>query len=416
MNILVLGSGGREHAIAYKFSQSKKVDKVFVSSGNAGMTDCAEIVDYKNFEEALNICKDKNIDLVFVGPENPLADGLVDFLESHNVRVVGPSAKAAQLEASKDYAKEFMARHKIPTAKFQTFSNYQKAKEYIQNSALPIVLKADGLAAGKGVVVAFSQEEALNGLHAMMNDKIFSEAGAKVVIEEFLSGWETSIFAFSDGENFVSTIFSQDHKQAFDGDKGPNTGGMGAFAPVDQATKFKAFVDDEIIAPTIIGMKKDEIPYKGVLFVGLMMTDSGPKVIEYNCRFGDPETQVILSLLKTDLLDISNAIIDNNISNIELEWYDKYAVTVMATSKGYPEKYEKGKPIDIKFPLLTNSRIYYSGVKLNDDNLVTNGGRVLAVTSTGDSLKEAINSAYEDIQKVNFDGITYRSDIGSRKF
>ncbi|MEA1972734.1 MAG: phosphoribosylamine--glycine ligase, partial [Candidatus Cloacimonadota bacterium] len=398
-----------------KFSKSDKVDKVFVSPGNPGMLDYAEQIELEGFDEIVEFCQNENIDIVFVGPENPLANGISDYLENDNIRVVGPSQKAAQIEASKEFAKNLMNRYNIPTARYKSFDNYDLAKEYINNSEMPIVIKADGLAAGKGVAIVKTKSEADKVLQAMMNDKVFAEAGSKVVIEEFLVGWEASIFAFTDGENFISTIFSQDHKQAYDNDKGPNTGGMGAFAPVDEASKYKNEVDEKIIKPTIIGMKKDNNVYKGILYVGLIFTKEGPKVIEYNCRFGDPETQVVLSLLKTDLVDISNAIIDNKINEIELDWEDKYAVDVVATSQGYPLKYKKGLEINIDFPMSENSIIYYSGVKMQENKMVTNGGRVMAVATVSDSLEDAIKTAYIDIKKIKFTGITYRSDIGRRK-
>lgn len=415
MNILVIGSGGREHAIAWKFSQSDKVNKVFVAPGNPGMQDCAEMVKFAGKEDIVRFSQEQKIEFVFIGPEQPLADGLADFLEAKNIKVVGPSAKAAQIEASKDFAKNLMKKYNVPSAEFQSFDDYLKAKIYLEECDSPIVIKADGLAAGKGVVIAQNKSEAEEALKNMMQDLAFSEAGNKVVIEEFMQGWEASIFAFSDGDNFISTIFSQDHKQAFDGDKGPNTGGMGAFAPVKQAEKYKSEVDEKIFAPIINGMKKEGIPYKGVLYAGLMITDQGPKVVEFNCRFGDPETQVILSLLKTDLVDISQAIINNDIDKIELEWKDNFAVDVIAASEGYPGKYEKGKKIEIDYPLSDSSKICFAGVKKENDCLLTNGGRVLAITTLGGTLEDAISSAYSDLRKILFTGMTYRTDIGKRK-
>jgi phosphoribosylamine--glycine ligase len=416
MKVLVVGSGAREHAIAEAFRRSSKIDEVIVTPGNDGIGMEFPIVELKGFEAIKEYVGKNRIDFVFVGPEQPLAEGLTDYLEQNNIKVVGPSKAAAQIESSKAFAKKIMQKYKVPTAAFKTFTEYAKADEYLRNCSYPQVIKADGLAAGKGVIIVNNTSEADTALKEIMLEDVFGKAGSQVVIEEFMKGWETSIFAFSDGENFISTIFSQDHKAIYDGDKGPNTGGMGAYAPVDKAKSYKDFVDKNIFCPVIKAMREEGMPFKGVLFAGLMITDEGPKVVEFNCRFGDPETQVILPLLKTDLVDVCTAILNGTISNLSLEWEQGYAVNVVAAAQGYPGSYRKGDLITVAEDLDKNPaiKLYYSGVKKTDEGMITNGGRVCSVMAKSETLTAAINSVYYYFLMLKFEGKTYRTDIGKK--
>ncbi len=413
MKILVLGSGAREHAIAQKFADSDKVSKVVVSPGNGGIAREFECIELSTFGKIAEFVQKNKIDIVFVGPEQPLSEGVVDFLEEENIVVIGPSKKASRIESSKAYAKDLMKRYKVPTAEYQVFVEYQQAKDYIQSCSYPIVFKADGLAAGKGVVIVNSLEEAEQELKEFMLDSKFGSAGNSLVIEEFLQGWETSVFAFCDGKNFKSTIFSMDHKQLFAGDKGPNTGGMGAVAPIIDAEKYRYQIDNEIFTPILKGLQEDSCPFKGVLYCGLMITEKGPKVIEFNCRFGDPETQVVLPLMKTDLLDVCVAIADERIEELDLLWEDKFAVNLVAASGGYPGKYQKGIEISIG-NISDNAKVYYAGVKEENGKLLTNGGRVLGITLTGYNRETLIEEVYRENEKIEFDGKVIRSDIGGR--
>ncbi len=416
MNILIIGSGGREHAIADSFNRSSKVEKVFVSPGNPGMKNIAKLVSLHGLDEMEAFVKNNNIKIVFIGPEQPLANGLKDELTARGITAIGPTKSATRLESSKTFSKKMMKKYGIPTAEYASFSNFEEAKKYISESKHPLVLKADGLAAGKGVIISNNKEESYRALTEIMKDKKFGESGNKIVIEEFLVGWEASIFAFCDGENFISTVFSQDHKSLLDGDKGVNTGGMGAFAPVLEAQKFKEDVDENVFKKILDGMKKENSPFSGVLFAGLMINGNDFKVLEFNCRFGDPETEVILPLLKTDFVDICEAIKNKKINKINLEWKDKFAVTVVAASGGYPEKYEKNLPIFIQDGLVLNdeNRLYFAGVKEEKNKLFTAGGRVLMLTAVGDTLNETIEQVYENLDNIHFEKLFYRKDIGKR--
>lgn len=413
MKILVLGNGAREHALAVKFAESLKVEEVIVSPGNGGIAQEFKCLDLPSFVEIADYVKNNNIDMVFVGPEQPLSEGVVDFLQAKGIVVIGPSKLASQIESSKAFAKDLMKKHNIPTADYEVFTDYSVAKEYITDCKYPIVFKADGLAAGKGVVIVNSQAQAEQELSEFMLDSKFGEAGAKLVIEEFLVGWETSIFAFCDGENFVSTIFSMDHKQLEAGDKGPNTGGMGAIAPIIEAEKYKFEIERDVFTPILLGMKEAGCPFSGVLYCGLMITDDGAKVIEFNCRFGDPETQVVLPLLKTDLVDVCQAIAEKRIQDLDLLWKDQFAINIVCASGGYPGKYEKDKIIEVG-DIEEDSKVYYAGVKSYQGKLLTNGGRVLGITSLSYNREELIRKSYSLVEKIFFDGKVIRTDIGQR--
>ncbi len=408
--ILVIGSGGREHAIAFAFGRFGHT--VFVSPGNPGMEDDATIVPKMDFKETADFTEDCAIDLVFIGPEQPLTDGIVDYLQERDIDVVGPTKAAARIEGSKAFAKDIMRKSGVPTAAYKVFDQFDDADTYLKSAGYPQVIKADGLAAGKGVVIAQNYDEARSALEAMMRDKVFGESGSRVVIEEFLVGWEASVFAFTDGEHFVTTVFSQDHKPLLDGDQGPNTGGMGAYAPVKSAEKYRDRVEKEIFEPVLKTMRDEGCMYKGILYAGLMITEDGPKVVEFNCRFGDPETEVVLPLLNTDLYEISRAIIDNRIDEIKLNRDAGFAVTVVAASGGYPGKYMKNKLIQIDDGL--RHKIYFAGVGRDDGKLVTAGGRVMMITAQAETLEEARHAAYNDMSRIHFEGMQYRSDIGEK--
>ena len=412
--ILIIGSGGREHALVRKFKQSNEIDTIYVTPGNPGMKNNAVILGKLSPHEIIDFYKKNEIHFIFVGPEQPLSEGFVDLCQLENVRIVGPNKKAAQIESSKIFAKNLMKKYNVPTAEYYIFDDFDNAKSFLKSCKYPQVLKADGLAAGKGVSIVENYDEAISELNKIMIDEKFGEAGSKIVIEEFMEGWEASIFAFCDGEHFVSTIFSQDHKRAFDGDKGENTGGMGAYAPVLKANKYKKFVDENIFAPTLKGLKAEGATFSGILFAGLMFTNDGPKVVEFNCRFGDPETEVILPLLKTDLYEISEAIINKTINKIKLEWKNKFAVTVVEASKGYPGKYEKSKEIFIDLEEDEENFINFAGVKEDEGKFLTNGGRVLMVTAVDGSIEETINNVYKNIENVRFEGMFFRKDIAKQ--
>ncbi len=413
MKILVIGSGGREHALARAFARSARVSTVFVSPGNPGMRDVAQTIALNDFPAIADFALAQDVAFVFVGPEQPLADGLADYLQARNVRVVGPSQAAARIESSKAFAKDIMQRYGVPTAAYRIFENYETAADYLRSTTWPQVIKADGLAAGKGVTVARTFEEADAALRAIFQQKEFGETG--VVIEEFLTGWEASIFAFTDGEHFAGTIFSQDHKPLLDGDLGPNTGGMGAYAPVKAAERWRDDVNELVFHRVLHGLRAEGCPFAGVLYAGLMMTDAGPRVIEFNCRFGDPETEVVLPLLKTDLVDVCEAILDKRIPYLHMAWEPGYAVGVMAASQGYPGSYRKGLPIE---PGNDDEDTYlcYAGVKESEGALVTSGGRVLLAGGQGATLHQARKRAYDRLGRVHFDDMIYRSDIGAKGY
>jgi len=413
-DILVIGGGGREHAIIWAISKSPKCGKLYCAPGNAGISEIAECVNIgvMDFSAIVKFAKEKKVDTVFVAPDDPLAAGLVNLLEEEGIRAFGPRKEAAIIEASKSFSKELMKKYNIPTASYEVFEDYVKALEYIRTQSLPVVVKADGLALGKGVIIANTLEDAEKALKEMMVDGVFGKSGNKVVIEEFMTGPEVSILCFTDGKTVYPMVAAQDHKRAYDNDKGLNTGGMGTFAPSKAYTKDSAAeVYSNIILPTVKALSIEGRPFKGVLYFGLMLTPSGAKVVEYNARFGDPETQVILPLLKTDFIDIIDAVIDEKLDEIEIEWSDESAVCVILASGGYPEKYNKGLPISIK-ELDSGIILFHAGTAYKDNLLVTNGGRVLGVTATGKTIKEARKKVYGNAVKIHFDKMHYRTDIG----
>ncbi len=417
-NVLVVGGGGREHAIAYALAKSPQVGKLYCIPGNAGIAELAECrpdIKATDLDKIVEFVKaHEDIELTVVAPDDPLAMGLVDRLESEGKRAFGPRANAAIIEASKVFSKNLMRKYSIPTAEYQTFSCYDEAAKYIETCPVPTVIKADGLALGKGVIIAENREEARAGLKEIMLDKAFGSAGANVVIEEFLTGFEVSVLAFSDGKTVIPMASSQDHKRAHDGDTGLNTGGMGTFSPQDKYTPDMAKrAMETVFVPTVRALEKEGRPFKGVLYFGLMITPSGDiKVLEYNARFGDPEAQVILPRLKNDLFDVFNACIDGTLDKITLEWDERAAVCVVAASGGYPLKYEKGKKItfgDIDKDVI----VFHAGTAICPDcgETVTSGGRVLGVTALGKTLSEAKAKAYANIKKISFEGMFFRSDI-----
>lgn len=417
MNVLVIGSGGREHAIVWKVSQSQKLTKLYALPGNPGTAELAENaggISVDDHAAIASFCKDKQIDLVIVGPEAPLAAGLVDSLSAEGIRCFGPSQAAAQIEASKSFAKDFMARHNIPTAKYATFSNYGEAVRYLESLDYPIVIKASGLAAGKGVILPETDEEAKSTLEDILVKKVFGEAGAEVVIEEWMTGQEVSLMAFTDGTSVVPMSPAQDHKRLMDGDKGLNTGGMGAYAPAPIFTsEMMNEAIEKVLKPAVKGMNSEGNPFVGVLYAGLMLTPNGIRTLEFNCRFGDPETQVVLPLLETDLVEIATACADGNLANIIIQWKNNAAVCVVLASKGYPEKVESGKVVTIE-KLPDDMVCFHAGTKTENGNLITSGGRVFGLTAWAEDIASAVNKVYAKIDKVTFDGMQYRKDIAHR--
>lgn len=415
MNILIIGSGGREHAIAWKVCQSPRPHKLYIAPGNAGTAALGVNIDIQpdDVDRLLSYSLQHSIDLAIVGPEGALAAGIVDAFRKNHIRIFGSTQKAAELESSKAFSKAFMERNNIPTARYQTFDNYEEAKEYLTQVRWPVVVKASGLAAGKGVILPQSQDEALQALQSMLLERSFGSAGDKVIIEERLEGEEVSALAFTDGKTIVSMPASQDHKRLLDGDQGPNTGGMGAYAPApiyDPTTQRQ--VEQSILIPTIQAMAAEGRLYQGVLYAGLILTSSGPKVLEFNCRFGDPETQVLLPLLETDLLDVIDACIDGNLHKLDVKWKKSSAVTVVLASSGYPGKYEIGREITFKQPLPSSEGIiFHAGTKMTDNKIVTAGGRVLNATSVGETLSGAVETAYRVVSQVDFPGMVFRKDI-----
>lgn len=419
MKILVIGSGGREHTLVWKIAQSKKVKEIFAAPGNAGIGQLAKCVDINisDINRLIDFAKDRKIDLTVVGPEAPLAKGIVDEFEKENLRIFGPQALVARLEASKVFAKQIMIKSGVPTAACEIFDNSEQAKEYIRNKEMPIVVKADGLAQGKGVIVAKTQQEALDAITSIMEHKIFGDAGNKVIIEECLVGEEASILVVCDGKNFIPLASSQDHKRIFDNDEGPNTGGMGAYSPAPIITnKLMKEVLDKVIKPIVNEMSKIGCPYKGVLYAGIMITKEGLKVLEFNVRFGDPETQVILPRLRSDLVEVMQAVIDGKLDKIKLVWTKDSCVCVVLSSDGYPGKYEKGKEITgfVEFKDRKDAMVFHAGTKLVDGRILTNGGRVLGVAALGKDIKEAIEKSYQAVEKIKFEGVHFRRDIGAR--
>jgi len=415
MNILIVGRGGREHTIAWKAAQSSLVESVFVAPGNPGMTDVATLVDIdeNDFETLVQFAKENNVGLTIVGPEVPLTGGIVDTFQEAGLKIFGPTKDAAIIEGSKSFAKDLMAKYGIPTAGYETFNSYDGAKAYIKDKGAPIVIKADGLAAGKGVVVAMKMEEALGSLHEMMEEAKFGSASSQVVVEEFLQGEEFSLMAFVNGEDVYPMVISQDHKRAFDNDEGPNTGGMGAYSPVPQISQ--DVVDEAvetILKPTVKAMVSEGRTFTGILYAGLILTANGPKVIEFNARFGDPETQVVLPRLESDLVEVLLGILDGK--EVELKWSDDAVIGVVLAANGYPEKYEKGAVIEGLTDVASDSFVFHAGTGLQDGKVVTNGGRVLAVVSKGATLEQAQETVYGEITKVNCSALFYRKDIGNK--
>ena len=420
MNILILGSGGREHTFAWKISQSHLCKKLYISPGNGGTSNYGENIyaDINNFDEIKNLVINKKIDLVLVGPEDPLVNGIVDYFEQSyelkNVKIFGPNKLGAQLEGSKSFSKSFMKRHNIPSAKFKSFNlnEVDEGIKFLRNSSPPFVLKADGLAAGKGVIISKNLENAENSFKNMLINKQFGEASKKVLIEEFLSGIEISCFIITDGENYISLPEAKDYKRIGENDTGLNTGGMGAVSPVNfYDEEFEKKVENRIIKRTIEGLKKDNIPFKGFLFIGLMNVNGDPFVIEYNVRMGDPETQVVIPRIKNDFLKVLISCIDMNLKNIKINIDNKITSTVILSSKGYPEKYQKGFKIS-GLDEIKNSIIFHAGTIKEENDIISNGGRVIACTGIGDTISESLNISYELAKKIDWEGKYYRKDIG----
>lgn len=417
MKVLIVGGGGREHAIAWKLSQSDRITKLYCAPGNAGISEIAQCVPIgaKEISKLVKFAKDENIDFTVVGMDDPLVMGIVDEFEHEGLKIFGPSKNAAMIEGSKVFSKSIMKKYNIPTARYEVFDNYIEALKYIESQPTPIVIKADGLALGKGVLICNSLDESKNAIKQIMVDKKFGNSGNKIVVEEFLSGQEISVLSFCDGKTIIPMVSAQDHKRALDGDRGLNTGGMGTFSPS------RIYTDDiantcmeTIFKPTLNAMNSEGIPFKGVLYFGLMLTSDGMKVIEYNARFGDPEAQVVIPRLKTDLLSIFEACVDGNLDKINIEWENNAAVCVMLASGGYPEIYKKGYEIT-GIENLKNRQdiiIFHSGTVIKENKLVTDGGRVLGITGIGNDLDIAINTAYEGVKLVNFNNKHFRTDIG----
>jgi len=419
MKVLVIGGGGREHAIVWKLSQSKSVDKIYCCPGNAGIAKLAQCIDVNqnDFNALLDFVKYEWIDLTIVGPEDPLSRGIVDLFEKDGRRILGPNRAAARLESSKVFSKELMRQHGIPSAEYKVFTSYIHAEEYIRVMGMPIVIKADGLAAGKGVFIATTIDEAIHALKLILRDRVFGDAGDRVVIEQCLQGEEASYMVFTDGETIVPMASSQDHKRIFDGDMGPNTGGMGAYSPAPVITEeLEKVVIEKVMRPTINALKAEGLTYKGILYAGLMIDKGNPYVLEFNCRLGDPETQPVLSRLQTDFMDIAMAITENRLSDIKVEWKKDASVCVVMSSGGYPGPYRKGDAIHglDDADRLEGVQVFHAGTVFRDDTVVTSGGRVLGVTATGSDISAARKRAYEAAEKIHFEGMHYRKDIADR--
>lgn len=417
MKVAVIGGGGREHTLAWKLAQSPSVDTVYAIPGSDAMASFATCVpaSVSDLDYIAKYCKEHGVDLVVVGPEVPLTEGIADVCQQYGIPVFGPNKAAAQMEGSKAFAKDIMAKYNVPTAKYATFTNEADAKAYIKEQGAPIVVKADGLAAGKGVVVAQTVEEALDAVNAMMEDHIFGASGGRIVIEECMVGEEASLLAFVDGETIVPMIAAQDHKRIFDNDEGPNTGGMGAYAPAPVVTPdIRQAVIDTILKPVVAGLKQEGITYQGCLYAGLMITADGPKVVEFNCRFGDPETQAVLHLLDGDLAQIMLACAKGTLTADMVHWKDAAACCVIMASKGYPASSHKGDVISGLDTVDDDVLVFHSGTKKVDGSFVTNGGRVLGVTAVAPTLKDAIDKVYANVKRISFDGQQVRSDIGAK--
>lgn len=419
MKVLVVGGGGREHALVRKIKESKKVDEIFCTPGNGGISYDAKCFDVAatDIDGVVNLAKEIKADLVVVAPDDPLVAGMVDALNEAGFKTFGPRANAAIIEGSKVFSKELMQKYNIPTAEYKVFDNAEEAIDYIkERNEFPTVIKADGLALGKGVIIPENLEDAIAGVKEIMEDKIFGASGNNIVVEEFLTGPEVSVLAFTDGKCVKPMVSSMDHKRALDGDKGLNTGGMGTVSPNPYYTQEVAKeCMDKIFIPTINAMNNEDRTFKGCLYFGLMITPKGPKVIEYNCRFGDPETQVVLPRLKTDIVDIFEAIDNETLSDLDVEWSDDACACVIMASGGYPKSYPKGIEITgLSNGQLDGVTVYHAGTKLQDNKLVTSGGRVLGVTALGDTLENALKKSYDAVEKIHFEGVHYRRDIGKR--
>lgn len=415
MNILVVGSGGREHALAWKLKQSSRVERIFCAPGNAGTAEIGENVAIaaNDLPALARFAKDNRIGLTVVGPDDPLAAGIVDVFDAEGLRIFGPTKSAARLESSKIFAKELMRKKRIPTARAAIFEKEEAATAFLRESRFPIVIKADGLALGKGVIVAKEVEEGQATIEAMMRERRFGDAGTRVLIEECLTGSECSLHALVDGSSHRMLATARDHKRAFDGDKGPNTGGMGAFSPADNfSAELQARFDREVMRPLLEGLSESGVEFRGLLFPGLMITAEGPRVLEFNCRFGDPETQAILPRLKSDLLPLLEATIDGKLDGTKIEWDERAAVTVVLASGGYPGKYDVGKPISgLESACSQDVHIFHAGTRRENGSVVTAGGRVLAVTALGETIAAARDRAYEAASRIHFDSCHYRRDI-----
>ncbi|MBT6661555.1 MAG: phosphoribosylamine--glycine ligase [Nitrospina sp.] len=417
MRVLILGSGGREHALAWKIAQSPKVNKIYCAPGNAGTASVAENIDISpdNIQALLNFALIKGIGLTVVGPEQPLVKGIADSFEESGLRVFGPSQRAAEIEGSKVFCKDLMKKYGIPTARYESFNSLDQVKLFTKEDE-PVVVKASGLASGKGVVLCRNGKEARSAIQSIMQGKVFGNAGDQVVIEEFLTGQEVSLLAFTDGKTILPLESAQDHKAAFDDDKGPNTGGMGAYSPAPIFTdELKKKVIDEIMIPTVRAMAKEGRYYRGILYAGLMLTESGPKVLEFNARFGDPETQPIMMRIKNDIVPIFEACIDGTLATQTLQWKPESTVCVVMAAKGYPGSYEKGNEITgLNLNENQQAMVFHAGTKLDNGKVLTNGGRVLGVTALGLNINQAIKNAYSVVDKIKWDGIHFRKDIGSK--
>ena len=415
MNIMVIGGGGREHAIIKKLKENPEITKIYALPGNGGMANDAECVNIgaKDIDAQVEFAKANNIEYAVVAPDDPLVLGAVDALSAAGIPCFGPNKNAAIIEGSKVFSKQLMKKYNIPTAAYEVFDNAEEALKYLETASFPIVVKADGLALGKGVIIAQNIEEAKDAIHSIMEDKIFGASGLQVVIEEFLTGPEVSVLSFTDGKTLIPMVSSMDHKRALDNDEGLNTGGMGTIAPNPYYTEEIAKeCMEKIFMPTIEAMNKEGRTFKGCLYFGLMLTPNGPKVIEYNCRFGDPETQVVLPLLESDLFTIMRAVTDEKLAETEVKFSNGAAACVVMASNGYPKKYETGYKITVDDD--AEKFVYFAGAKLEDGELKTSGGRVLGVTATADTLKNAIDAAYKNVEKVHFENAYYRHDIGAR--
>ena len=416
MKILVIGGGGREHALVWKLKQSSSIDRIFCAPGNAGTAAIADnvTVSATDLPQLLRFAKQNDVDLTVVGPDDPLAMGIVDLFTADKLRIFGPTKSAARLESSKIFAKELMRAQKVPTAQARTFSDSKEALAYCDELKFPVVIKADGLALGKGVIIAPDVVTAKSTIEAMMNESRFGDAGRRIVIEEFLRGTECSIHALVDGKNYRLLESARDYKRAFDGDKGPNTGGMGAFSPADNwDARLQSKFESEIMRPLLRGLSKEGIAYRGLLYPGLMITSDGPRVLEFNCRFGDPETQALLPRMKSDLLPLLEATIDGKIDNHSIDWDKRVSVTVVLASAGYPGKYEAGKMISglDEATKLEGVQVFHAGTKIDANRVVTAGGRVLAVTALGPTIAAARDRAYAAASRIQFEGCHYRRDI-----